>query len=71
MDGPWQVGQLSAEDYGKKARETAKMMKLVDNTAQTVVVGSSSSEMDTFPMWDRVVLENTYEYADYEADPKA
>lgn len=65
MDGPWQVGQLSAEDYGKKARETAKMMKLVDKTAEIVVVGSSSSEMDTFPMWDRTVLENTYEYADY------
>lgn len=65
MDGPWQVGQLSAEDYGKKARESAKMMKLVDNTIETVVVGSSSSEMDTFPMWDRTVLEHSYEYADY------
>lgn len=65
MDGPWQVGQLSAEDYGKKARESAKMMKLVDNKIETVVVGSSSSEMDTFPMWDRTVLEHSYEYADY------
>ncbi len=30
MDGPWQTCHLSAEDYGKKALETAKIMKWVD-----------------------------------------
>ena len=27
MDGPWQIGHLNAIDYGKKAREAAKMMR--------------------------------------------
>jgi alpha-N-arabinofuranosidase len=27
MDGPWQICGLSAEDYGKKALETAKIMR--------------------------------------------
>ncbi|PAD66679.1 alpha-N-arabinofuranosidase [Bacillus sp. 7586-K] len=65
MDGPWQIGQLSAEDYGKKARETAKIMKWVDPTIELVACGSSSAEMPTFPEWDRVVLEHLYEHVDY------
>ncbi|TXC90551.1 alpha-N-arabinofuranosidase [Metabacillus litoralis] len=65
MDGPWQIGQLSAEDYGKKAREAAKIMKWVDPTIKLVACGSSSAEMPTFPEWDRVVLEHLYEHVDY------
>ncbi len=65
MDGDWQIGQLSAEDYGKKAREVSKTMKLVDDTIQTVAVGSSSPEQPGYPAWDRVVLEETFDYVDY------
>lgn len=67
MDGDWQVGQLSALEYGKKAREASKIMKLVDSSIETVVVGSSNTMQKTFPEWDRVVLEETYENVDYLA----
>ncbi|VBB07369.1 Hypothetical protein LUCI_2613 [Lucifera butyrica] len=65
MDGPWQTCALSAADYGKKARETAKIMKWVDPSIELVVCGSSGPHMATYPEWDRVVLEHTYEQADY------
>lgn len=65
MDGPWQICHLDADDYGKKARETAKMMKLVDDRIELVVCGSSHSGMPTFPEWDRKVLEYTYDDVDY------
>lgn len=65
MDGPWQICHLSAEDYGKKALEAAKMMRWVDPEIQLVACGSSHSEMPTFPEWDRIVLEYLYEQVDF------
>lgn len=65
MDGPWQIGHKTAEEYGRLAAETAKAMKLVDDSIELVVCGSSSSKMPTFGDWERVVLEHTYEYVDY------
>jgi alpha-N-arabinofuranosidase len=65
MDGPWQTCHLSAEGYGKKAIETAKIMKWVDPSIKLVACGSSHAEMPTFPEWDRIVLENLYESVDY------
>ncbi|TCV95177.1 arabinosylfuranosidase ArfA [Biostraticola tofi] len=65
MDGPWQTGQLSAEDYMKKARETAKIMRWIDPEISLVACGSSHSAMPTFPEWDRIVLEGLYEHIDY------
>jgi len=65
MDGELQICHLSAEDYGKKALETAKIMKLADQSIELVVCGSSSSKMPTYPEWDRIVLEYTYEHVDY------
>lgn len=65
MDGPWQIGQLSAEDYGKKAREAAKIMRWVDPRIELVACGSSAVTMPTFPEWDRIILEHLYEQVDY------
>lgn len=65
MDGPWQIGHLSAEDYGKKALETAKIMHRIDPDIELVACGSSYSEMPTFPEWDRIVLESLYDQVDY------
>lgn len=65
MDGPWQICHLSAEDYGKKALETAKMMKWVDPSIELVVCGSSAPEVPSYPDWDRIVLEYTYDKVDY------
>lgn len=65
MDGEWQIGHLSAEDYVKKAREAAKIMKWVDRDIKLVACGSSNSFQKTYPEWDRIVLEGLYEYIDF------
>ncbi|WP_442896429.1 arabinosylfuranosidase ArfA [Enterococcus sp. BWR-S5] len=65
MDGPWQIGHKTAEEYGRLAAETAKAMKLVDDSIELVVCGSSHSHMPTFGDWELEVLEHTYEYVDY------
>ena len=65
MDGPWQICHLDAVDYGKKAREAIKLMKWTDDSIKPVVCGSASSNMPTYPEWDRIVLEHTYDVADY------
>jgi alpha-N-arabinofuranosidase len=65
MDGSWQTCQLDAHDYGKKAREAAKIMKWVDPSIELAVCGSASSRQPSYPEWDRVVLEYTYDKVDY------
>ena len=40
-------------------------MKLIDPGIELVSCGSSSREMDTFPEWEAVTLERTYDYVDY------
>lgn len=65
MDGPWQIGHLTADDYGRKALETGKLMKMTDDSIKLVVCGSSTTGMPTYPEWDRIVLEHTYDTADY------
>ncbi len=65
MDGPWQVGHKTAEEYGRLANETAKTLRAFDKTLELVVCGSSNSDMATYPEWERVVLEHTYESIDH------
>ena len=65
MDGPWQIGHKTAEDYGKLAAETAKAMRLVDPSIELVACGSSNRQMATFAAWEATVLEHTYPYVDY------
>ncbi|UKA56805.1 arabinosylfuranosidase ArfA [Arthrobacter sp. FW306-2-2C-D06B] len=65
MDGPWQLGHRSAEDYGKIASQTAKAMRQLDPSLELVVCGSSSAHMPTFGEWERVVLTHSYEDVDY------
>lgn len=65
MDGDWQICRLTAEEYGRKAAETAKMMKWVDGSIKLVVCGSSGPTLSTYPEWDRIILQHTYDYADY------
>jgi alpha-N-arabinofuranosidase len=64
MDGPWQLGHCSAEDYGKIASRTAKAMRQLDPDLELVVCGSSNRSMPTFGTWERVVLEHTYDDVD-------
>lgn len=65
MDGPWQLGHRSADDYGKLASQTAKAMRQLDPSVELVVCGSSGAQMPTFGEWERVVLTHTYDDVDY------
>ncbi|MCL2371842.1 MAG: alpha-N-arabinofuranosidase [Defluviitaleaceae bacterium] len=65
MDGPWQIGHKTAEEYGRLACEAAKVMKWVDPDIELVVCGSSHAGMSTFAQWEATVLEHTYEHVDY------
>ena len=65
MDGGYQIGALSAEDYSKKANEAAKQMRIVDKDIKLIMCGSSSPFSPTFPEWDRTVLRNSYNHMDY------
>jgi alpha-N-arabinofuranosidase len=65
MDGPWQVGYKTAEEYGRLASEVGKALKLFDPSLELVACGSSHSRMPTFPQWEATVLEHCYETVDY------
>ncbi len=65
MDGSWQTGFMTAEDYGKIAARTAAAMKMADKDLELVVCGSSGSAISTFGDWERTVLEHSYDYVDY------
>ncbi|HUX40582.1 MAG TPA: alpha-N-arabinofuranosidase [Rectinemataceae bacterium] len=65
LDGPWQVGQKTAEEYGRLAYETAKALKLFDPSLELIAVGSSFETMPTFPQWEATVLDHCYEKVDY------
>lgn len=65
MDGPWQIGARSAQEYGALAGRTAKAMRMLDPDLKLVVCGSSGSQMPTFGAWERTVLEETYDDVDY------
>jgi len=65
MDGPWQIGQKTMDEYGRIAQETAKAMRLVDDTIELVACGSSHSGMPTFPQWEATTLDHTYDTVDY------
>ena len=65
MDGPWQVGHKTAEEYGRIASETAKTLRAFDKSLELIVCGSSNADMKTYPEWERIVLEHTYESVDH------
>ena len=67
MDGEWQIGALCAQDYAKKAREAAKMIRWTDPLASTVFCGTCTDEIGhpTYGEWDRIVLEEAYDQIDF------
>ena len=48
MDGPWQIGQLQAREYGRKARDAAKQMRVIDRGLQLIACGSSGTDMPQY-----------------------
>jgi len=64
MDGPWQIGHMTATEYGLKAEDAARQMRYVDPALKLVACGSSGPGMPTYLEWDREVLEQCYDYVD-------
>ncbi|GDY33358.1 arabinosylfuranosidase ArfA [Gandjariella thermophila] len=65
LDGPWQIGHKTADEYGRLALETAKAMRQVDPSIELVACGSSNSRMPTFGCWEATVLGHTFDEVDY------
>ncbi len=65
MDGAWQMGHKTAQEYGRAAAEAGRIMKMVDPTIELVACGSASYGMETFGYWEDTVLSECYEQADY------
>lgn len=66
IDGPWQMGHRSADDYGKFALEAAKLMKLTDPNIKLIAAGSSDFGAGSdWTGWNRTVLSYLRRHADY------
>jgi alpha-N-arabinofuranosidase len=66
MDGPWQMGHRSADEYGKYALEAAKVMKLTDPSIKLIAAGSSHfAQGIDWIGWNRTVLEHLKTHVDY------
>ncbi|OSC63328.1 alpha-N-arabinofuranosidase [Streptomyces sp. 4F] len=65
MDGPWQTGHKTAEEYGRLAAETARAMRQIDPDLELVACGSSGQSMETFAAWEATVLQETYDLVDH------
>ena len=66
MDGPWQMGHRTAEDYGKFALEAAKLMKWTDPNIKLIAAGSSNYNTGIdWIGWNRTVLDLLKTHADY------
>lgn len=64
QDGPWQIGEKTAYEYGRIANETAKLMRWVDPSIELSACGSSNIDMKTFASWEYEVLEQCYDKVD-------
>ena len=65
MDGPWQIGNKTAQEYGRAALETAKVMRWTDPTIQLAACGSSHRNMKTYGAWEYEVLDHCFDEVDF------
>jgi alpha-L-arabinofuranosidase len=65
MDGPWQICQKTAAEYGRVAQEAAKVMRWVDPGVQLTACGSSNRSMPTYGHWEHEVLEHCFDHVDF------
>lgn len=64
MDGPWQIGHKTADEYGRIAAETARALRRLDPTLELIACGSSNSTMPSFGGWEATVLSHTHDLID-------
>ena len=66
IDGPWQMGQKSAEDYVKFALEAGKLIQWVDKNVKLVASGASDYKPDNgWIDWNDYVLTHMVGNIDY------
>ena len=65
VDGPWQIAQKTAIEYGRVAAETGKAMKRFDPSLELVACGSSNHLLPTYPEWETTVLDLSYDFVDH------
>lgn len=65
MDGPWQVGHMTPEEYALAVDKVAHAMKLAESGLELVACGSSSAHTPTFGTWERTVLTRAYDNLDF------
>jgi alpha-N-arabinofuranosidase len=66
VDGPWQIGQKSAEDYCKWALEAGKLISLLDKDIKLVACGASLYEpKNDWIEWNNYVLDKMVGKIDY------
>ncbi len=62
MYGGWQIGNLDAHDYVKRARGFAMVMKRTDPSIELIGCGQNG-----WSAWDEIVLNGTAEFIDYHS----
>src|SRR5260221_10513428 len=60
MDGPWQMGHMTAPEYGRKARDTARQIGVVDPGVQLIACGSGNLIRSNFLALDWQELQDAY-----------
>ena len=66
MDGPWQIGHKTADEYGRLAAETARAMRHVDPDLELVACGSLQRRgCRRSAPGSATVLERRYDLVDY------
>lgn len=57
MWGAWQVGQMTKEDYAKKAYQWAKAIKLLDPSVELILCGETGHST-----WDSYVIKECIKF---------
>ncbi len=65
MDGPWQTCAKTADEYGRIAVETAKVMRWVDPSIELAACGSSGRNMSTYGAWEDTVLQHSFDQVEW------
>ena len=65
MDGPWQIGRKTPDEYGRLAQETAKLMRMLQPGIELAACGTSAFDMPTYGEWEDRVLSHCHDEVDF------
>ena len=61
MDGPWQTGHKTADEYGRLAAETARAMRRSTPASSSWPAAAPAARCPPSPQWESTVLEHAYD----------